>query len=106
MTILVQTKNLHTKIVTCKSYTIDFNTFINLVVNMVSLAGGEILEKTDDKIVYTLRDNKSTAVIADTVSQKKSNYISETYYYKEEKICVSEFYSKENITFWGNIKEL
>lgn len=71
MTILVQTKNLHTKIITRKSYTIDFNIFINLVVNMVSLAGGEILEKTDDKIVYILRDNKSTAVIADTISQKE-----------------------------------
>lgn len=73
---------------------------------MVSLAYGEILEKTDDKIVYTLRDNKSTAVIADTISQKKANCITEIFYYKGEEIYRRDFYSKENITFWENIKEL
>lgn len=106
--ILIQIRDFPSKWIRYSVEEIDMDDFIkNFLENNSSV---EIIDTQDDKIIYRVNDEERIALIVDVITKRrinKQNYrIDREYFYKNEMICRSSFFSKGNITFWGSYAKL
>lgn len=107
MTVLVQIKNLRSKItVNYKVYEFDFNDFVKFIESMLVLTDNIFMEKSDDRIVYNINYYEITISIVDSISKSEDNKIETTFFYHGKKICNMTSFNDSSMQFWHVVNDI